>query len=166
MTVLLRTLEPDEWHAYKALRLRALRDSPEAFSSTWEVTRQYPDEEWQARLSRVAADTDLPLVVEEDGVLLGLLWGRIEQDRRIAQLYQMWVAPECRGRGFGRRLMDAALAWAGGQGVQRILLGVTDGDRPARRLYESVGFVALDETEPLREDSDLLVRTMEYRGSS
>lgn len=159
--VRIRRLGTSEWREYRALRLRALQDAPEAFSSTWAEARHFADTEWMQRTARADSALELPLIAEVNETWVGLLWARIEStDGSLAQLYQMWVAPECRSRGIARGLMEAALAWCAEQGVATVLLGVTDGERPARHLYESVGFVALDEVERLRDDSPLMVRTM------
>lgn len=54
----------------------------------------------------------------------------------IAALY---VRPERRQEGFGRRLMEAAIQWGRDQGCVEVELNVLAGN-PARRLYESMGF--------------------------
>lgn len=46
----LRTFAADEWPLYKALRLRALADSPDAFGSTLVREQARPDTAWQAHL--------------------------------------------------------------------------------------------------------------------
>jgi ribosomal protein S18 acetylase RimI-like enzyme len=56
------------------------------------------------------------------------------------------VAPPVRGQGWGRCLLLLALDHARAQGVPRAQLGVLASNAPARRLYESVGFVADPET--------------------
>ncbi len=51
------------------------------------------------------------------------------------------VAPEARGMGVARRLMDAAEAWARGRGYRRIRLAVWSQNERARGLYEHLGFL-------------------------
>ena len=158
----LRTLTPGDWQAYRDLRRRALEDSPEAFSSTLAQSLAIPDEEWRARLVRVMPTTDYPLAADSAAGLCGLVWSRVEaDDSSVAQLYQMWVAPEVRGQGVGREMVNAALAWMRSIGIKRAILGVTSGDRPARRLYESIGFTPYGEPEPLREGSTMTIDNME-----
>lgn len=56
------------------------------------------------------------------------------------EVAKMAVAPECRGRGVGRRLLEAAIAWAREQGARRLYLESNARLTPALRLYESIGF--------------------------
>jgi GNAT superfamily N-acetyltransferase len=47
--------------------------------------------------------------------LVGLAWSRIDtSDPQRVHLYQMWVDPNFRGHGTGRKLLDAAIHWAAG----------------------------------------------------
>lgn len=49
----IRRLTPDDAAAYRELRLRALREHPEAFTSDWETERSRPPEESRQRLASV-----------------------------------------------------------------------------------------------------------------
>jgi ribosomal protein S18 acetylase RimI-like enzyme len=51
------------------------------------------------------------------------------------------VAEEFRRRGVGRALLDAAIREATARGARRLTLRVLAPNEPARRLYESAGFV-------------------------
>ena len=63
--------------------------------------------------------------------------------RHAALLVGMYVRPAARQQGVGRRLLQAAIAAATARPQLRLLqLTVTDGNEPARRLYEAAGFVA------------------------
>jgi ribosomal protein S18 acetylase RimI-like enzyme len=53
----------------------------------------------------------------------------------------MYVAPEARGRGIGRALLQAAVDHARTrEGLHRIGLAVTTTNAPARGLYRAFGF--------------------------
>ena len=57
------------------------------------------------------------------------------------ELKRMWVEPAGRGMGLGRRLLDAAVAWAREHGAGEMLLDTAPGAMPeAGRLYASAGF--------------------------
>ena len=51
----IRPLLADDWPLYRSLRLRALRDSPDAFGSTFAAEAQRTDADWQARAHQAAA---------------------------------------------------------------------------------------------------------------
>ncbi len=56
------------------------------------------------------------------------------------EVAKMAVAPAMQGRGAGRRLLDAAIAWARAEGAARLYLESNSNLAPALRLYESAGF--------------------------
>jgi GNAT superfamily N-acetyltransferase len=62
-----------------------------------------------------------------------------------AELKRLYVLPRARGRGAGRRLLDAALAWTRQAGYQGIVLETLPSMRVARRLYLARGFRRVDE---------------------
>lgn len=61
---------------------------------------------------------------------------------RIVVLNDLFVAPEHRGAGVARALVQAAARAAREAGAVRLDLSTQHGNAPARRLYESLGFVA------------------------
>jgi ribosomal protein S18 acetylase RimI-like enzyme len=157
-----RRFAPHEWRVYRALRLQALRDAPDAFGSTLAREEAFPEEEWLSRLERGAdSTTDLPLIVEDDARPIGLAWARIDSDDpEIAALYQVWVDPAYRNHGVGRLLIDAALDWARSAGARQVLLSVALGPTSALEFYQRLGFVEIGEPVPLRSDSRSLKQTM------
>lgn len=161
-TVTIRRIEPEDSTIYRTLRLRSLLDSPDAFGSTWAGEEALPAEHWSGRLSAAAGSgKDCPLIAELGGMPAGLVWAKVDaDDPTLVNLFQMWVAPECRGRGIASLLLGTAVAWARRRGVRVVQLGVTCGDTPAARLYTRAGFVAHGAVEPLRDGSPLLSQTM------
>ena len=55
-------------------------------------------------------------------------------------LEELYVAPDRRGRGLGRALMEAAIELARREGAAHMDLGTGEDDIAARALYESLGF--------------------------
>jgi ribosomal protein S18 acetylase RimI-like enzyme len=157
-----RKFASDEWRLYRALRLAALEESPDAFGSTIAHERDRADADWASRLSRGATSSRaLALVAEVDNEPSGLTWVSLEDDHdKVAHLYQMWVAPEKRGQGVGRALLDAAIVWARSVGARAVVLDVTIGNGEAARLYEAAGFVATGSEKPLRPGSEIRSRAM------
>ena len=163
-----RPIHPDEWREYKHLRLRALQDAPDSFGSTYAAESTRQDEAWVARLQLAQlSEKDAALFAEHGSTICGLVWCKIETDApEVANLYQMWVAPEARGRGAGTELLEAAIAWASRAGASVVRLGVTVADSPAMRLYVRRGFGKVGEVEPLRLGSSISAQAMELRLSN
>jgi ribosomal protein S18 acetylase RimI-like enzyme len=136
--MLVRTLTPADATLYRSLRLRALREHPDAFTSSWEEDRDQPLEAAAARLAKHAfwgayRGSELYGVV-------GLERESRAKNRHKATVVGMYVAPEAAGQGVGRALMEALLAHARRVGMQSLVLTVTDGNPAATGLYQSVGF--------------------------
>lgn len=60
-----------------------------------------------------------------------------------AHLLNLCIRPASRGRGHARQLLRATLMEAAREGLQRMVLEVRVSNLPARRLYESEGFVVV-----------------------
>ena len=131
----------------RELRLRALRDAPLAFGSTYEREAAFERELWEQRVRANAEGRQRVGFVLEPAA--GMAVGGIHDDPEVAQLYGMWVAPEARGGGAGRALVDAVIAWAADRGARRLVTQVTEGNEAALRLYERAGFADTGEREPL-----------------
>jgi ribosomal protein S18 acetylase RimI-like enzyme len=158
----IRPFAADEWPAYRAIRLRALADAPDAFGSTLAAEEALAPETWAARLARsTTSGIDRALAAEVDGALVGLAWAKEDgEDPAIVNLFQMWVAPEARGQGVAGALLEEAVRWATARGAQALQLGVTCTNVGAVRLYERAGFVEAGVREPLRPGSALMEQRM------
>ena len=82
---------------------------------------------------------DQYLVWEENGMAAGYINFRILAGE--GEIERVAVHPLLRGRGFGRKLMEAMVEYASGQGVRDITLDVRVNNQTAINLYESCGFV-------------------------
>ena len=140
----IRRLTLDEWALYRQIRLRALVDAPEAFSTTVGDVVRLTETEWRARLAGRTT-----FVADDDGTLVGLVSGIGIVQPDAAELISMWVQREWRGRGIGGQLVDAVADWAAGEGFIRLRLWVADGNGPAERLYVRHGFRRTGERQPL-----------------
>jgi ribosomal protein S18 acetylase RimI-like enzyme len=146
----IRTLHPDDWPIYRDLRLRALADAPHAFCSSLTEESGRTDDVWAARLAAPALGAyqqGWPFAAEVDGAPVGLAWVKMEGGH--ASVYQVWVAPEARGRGVGAALLDAAISWARARKAAEVRLDVTSGDGAAARLYRRMGFVDVGAPVPM-----------------
>jgi len=134
----IRRLTAADAVAYREIRLAGLKSSPEAFGSTYETESVQPLSSFSERLGRTAVfgafrRTEILGIagfVIRNGVKeahKGLLWG-------------MYVRPDARQAGVGRRLVEAVIDFAR-QRVELLQLSVVSNNEPARRLYARLGFV-------------------------
>lgn len=77
-------------------------------------------------------------VIEEDGEIAGFCKVDLHGDG-TGKLDYLVVLPQCRGRGYGKALMDWAMAVFSESGVRKIEVKVVDGNN-AIHLYEKYGF--------------------------
>ena len=142
---MIRSLGPADASAYRALRVRALTEHPEAFGRTPE---EVPSVDALAAQFRADAgsDTDFLLGAFEGAALVGTAGchrERAVKQRHVAYLWGVYVAAEHRRAGLGRELTLAAIArartWSG---LEALWLDVTTTTRGARALYASCGFAS------------------------
>jgi RimJ/RimL family protein N-acetyltransferase len=136
----IRPLTPTDAAAYRAVRLRGLREHPEAFTSSFEEDAQQPLQVAEVRLgSRRTSFWGAFRGRELHGTVGLEREGRAKVLHR-AKVVGMYVVPEATGQGVGARLMHALLSCARTEGLESLVLTVTEGNEAARRLYERCGF--------------------------
>ena len=79
------------------------------------------------------------VLVDEAGTIFGTV-GLLPVDETTVELRKMYLAPNARGRGLGRRLLDHALARARALGFRRVILETHTVLKAATALYRSYGF--------------------------
>src|SRR5262245_58969741 len=160
--VRIRRAIPAEWERVRELRLRSLEDAPEAFGSTLEEERGLGQPEWIAWIVGWEGARNALYVAEgeDDGAWVGMAVGSRTGEERRAHLYAMWVDPAWRTRGVGAGLVHEVLGWAASWGARSVVLGVTETNDGAARLYERLGFTDTGLRHPLRDGSPLSVRIL------
>jgi hypothetical protein len=139
----IRRLTAADAAAFRALRLAALLDTPEAFVASHAEEADQPLAWFEARLAQRpghavfgAFDGDTLVAVA------GLSRERALQLMHKGHVWGMYVAEPARGRGVARELLHAALAHARATpGVAKVTLSVDSANVAAIALYESLGFV-------------------------
>lgn len=139
----IRRLVEADWEEFRRLRLEGLRLEPEAFGSDITEAEGRTPEYWQGRL-RPNPGTFL-MGAWEGAQLVGMVGFQRQEglkERHKGTIFSVYVSPAYRKGGTGRRLMLQVLDEVREmEGVVQVLLGVGDLNLPARRLYDSVGFV-------------------------
>lgn len=152
--IVVRRISVGEGDLLKRVRLAALRDSPFAFGSTHAAEVDRSDAEWAQRARLGAEGTGRATFFAIEGArVVGIGGGyRDDEVRTEVELVSMWTSPTARRGGLGRGLVKSVVEWAGATGAGLVGLWVTRGNEPAQALYESVGFEATGEYQPLPSD--------------
>lgn len=114
------------------------------------------DGTFEAFVARIAADfvldfnpkSDCCWITERNGERLGASFvvSHPKEDG-VCKLRMVIVSSEARGLGVGRQLVEACLAFAKDAGYKKMMLWTNDVLKPARKLYQVIGF-ELIESEP------------------
>lgn len=139
-----------DWRLVRDVRLRALKDAPDAFGSTYAREEVFTQDDWTRRLASENSVTFLARLSERTAGIVGG-W----RDGAAVELVSMWVDPAARGGGVAEPLVEAVVDWVRAIGEERIHLWVTIGNDSARRLYQRCGFVATGERQPLPSNPGL-----------
>jgi len=131
---------PADEAAYRALRLDGLQRVPTSFRITPADDAAAP-----RQLAGYTLHPDQAIFGAFDGTqLVGIVGFDREQREKMRHkglIWGMYVAPEHSGRGLGRQLLQAAVAFARTvPGLEHMLLTVVATNANARGLYASEGF--------------------------
>lgn len=154
MELRLRQIRPGEGERLRDIRLRALREAPGAFASTFESESRRTDPEWEEAVRRWSSgDSSVTFVAEVEGRWVGIVAVRRQRaSPRVAELLSMWVDPAIRRAGAGRQLVDEAVGWARRAGAEVVELWVASGNEAAAAFYALAGFAATGDRQPLPSD--------------
>jgi ribosomal protein S18 acetylase RimI-like enzyme len=157
LVVNLKLITPELTDVFKATRLRALQDSPTAFSSTYARESQLSDEEWLQRSQRLSRDGSIAYIAFDEDRACGLVCCYAEDDDpRRAHIISMWVDPAYRRAGVGSELINTLGIWAKGYGMRELKLMVTGVNRGAIAFYERLGFRMSGVSKPYPNDPAIM----------
>ena len=127
---------------YRELRLRGLKEHPDAFTSSHAEESERPVAATERRIAPDSSDWVFGAFIggELAGVV-GLSREPRAKNRHKASIFGMYVAPDHRRRGIGAGLLRHAIDSARAQSsLEQLVLTVTDTNVTARTLYEHFGF--------------------------
>ena len=140
--IAIRRLSSGDAVTYRALRLRGLKEHPDAFTSGYGEEAAKPLSVTEARLAPEADGRMWGTFV--DGALVGAI-GLLREPRvkirHKGEVFGMYVAREHAGRGVGAALLSYLIGEARREpGLEQLVLTVTETNVAARTLYEKFGF--------------------------
>ena len=172
MKIEFRQSQAGDAPAYRALRLQALREHPEAFGADAVESEAITLDTWRSRLEPQpeASATAATFVAQAGEALVGMMTIVRMSGAKVqhsANIYAVYVDPAYRGQRIGQQLLALCADWAARRGVMQLKLSVTTSNQSARRLYERCGF-ELYGTDPAVlkvantfYDEYLMVRTLQ-----
>ncbi len=155
---MIRRLKKGEANLYKAIRLAALKDAPDAFVSTYESALLRSEESWNEQADGTGEGGERATFIAFDDakpVGMAALY-RNGNDSRSGELLQMWVSPDSRGNGIAADLLDAIFDWAASNEFAEVRAEVIRMNRRAIRFYEKHGFLHRSDLD--KEDTMTLIR--------
>ncbi|MFK7851749.1 MAG: GNAT family N-acetyltransferase [Akkermansiaceae bacterium] len=136
-----RRLRLGEGNLYRQVRLESLKESPEAFGSTYENALARDIDSWSTQADSSADGSDRATYIIEDTNPLGLAAiYRDDSTSSEGELIQMWVAPELRGKDAAKALLDELFLWAATNNLSIVRAEVYRNNIKALRFYENYGF--------------------------
>jgi ribosomal protein S18 acetylase RimI-like enzyme len=134
------------------IRVATPADAPDVATVLRAFQAEYeefaPEQQWwTGRIAHLIETGDSAVMLLEtdttelpDGVAYLRFRPSLYQDAPEAYLAELYVRPELRGQGLGRRLLTAAMDHAVARGATYLDLSTTSADVAAVALYESMGF--------------------------
>ncbi len=135
-------LKPEEWKQYRDLRLRALKEEPQAYCSTYEKNAKRPDEFWQQRIEdTINKDIQWLIFAKLNDALVGMVGAFAEEQPDTAHVIAVYVSPEARGKGISKMLMKELLTRIKtNNNIKKIIVDVNSEQEAALNLYKNSGF--------------------------
>ncbi len=155
---MIKLAELKDWEAVRDIRLRSLREEPDAYASEYQTEARFEPDLWQQRpttaSSYLAIDDDDQALV---GIATGLKMG--DGDTYVVGMY---VAPEAPGSRCAHQLLDAIADLATRRYGKRLVLEVPESNIRAMRSYSSYGFVETGRRRTLDRDPSITEIELAY----
>jgi ribosomal protein S18 acetylase RimI-like enzyme len=142
----IRLLSEHDVIPFQALRLRGLQETPYAFAVTSDEFQQESHPQMAEQLC-VKGDPPERVVLgafgDEDTLIgmVGFFRESLSKLRHKATVWGMYVAPEKRGQGVGKRLLQDLLRRSATlPGLEQVHLTVVTTNEAAHHLYTTLGF--------------------------
>jgi GNAT superfamily N-acetyltransferase len=128
--------------------INGLQDYEAAFEPDRRRDPDFAQDHWRELQRRHAEKHGIILIAEDNGVPAGWAFAYedtaelfvIEAERRHGFLAELYVAPQARGKGLGRALIEGCEAWSRGRGHKLLTVGVLAKNPSATRAYEGAGY--------------------------
>jgi RimJ/RimL family protein N-acetyltransferase len=134
-----RWLTPDDWEDYRSIRLRAVKDHPDAFGGEYEKESQLAEADFRGRLERY----NLVAAYHGDKIVGTMAYVQSDSPkfRHWVRIQNVYLKPEFRGRGIIDLMLEQLIGRITQQPeIVQIRLGLFHTNIAARKVYERHGF--------------------------
>ena len=149
-----RRVRPDDWPAWKGIRLEALADTPIGFLELHADALGASDAQWRERAAAASEGGDQALwLAWVDDRVVGCTGGWRRDAGPAVVVYAVYVSPVARGGEVFDLLLGAVEDWARTlPGVTELRLEVHEDNARARAAYSKRGFVETGVARPYPPD--------------
>ena len=129
-----RAFTPDDLDDFIAVNNRAFHWHPEQGGLTRAAVEATMQEPW--------FDPDGFRLLHEGDELVGFCWTKVHRDTdpNLGEIYVIAIDPSRHGKGLGKPMTLAGLAWLADHGVEHGMLYVESDNDPANATYAAIGF--------------------------
>ncbi len=142
---LIRSFKPTDLGAVKELTLQSF-EGVTLEQNVEGALGVLHNRDWRWRKARhidedLASNSGGFFVAEQEGQIVGYISTVLDREAGKGRIPNLAVAPEFRGRGLGRRLIEWALDYFRGEGMSYAMIETMDQNEIGQHLYPSCGFV-------------------------
>lgn len=139
----------------REIRLEALKDSPDAYGSTYKESELWTPARWKEMALGNC------YLGEIDGDVVGMATGGLNTELPDTfWLFGMFVSPKARGTGVAIDLVRAVEEWAKKLGGTELYLHVSETMLRARTFYRKIGFTPNGGSVTMDRDTSIKLVTM------
>lgn len=141
-------ITPRDVRRYKHLRLGALRDAPYAFSTSYHQALERDEASWKELAKNASKGPEACIYFLRQGqtdIGLGGVFTHAYEEAIVAEIMQIWIAPQSRGTRAIHVLMASLHEWCRACGYASILATVHVENPRALAYYQKIGYVIDEE---------------------
>lgn len=143
MSIFIKALSFDDWRAFQAVRLEALKAYPQYFSLSYAEEAAYDREKIQEFWLSGGNKCVFGLFEGDELIgITGVFTWREDASGKTGIMGASYIRPAFQGRGYSKLLYKARIDWAlGHKAWDRLVVGHRDGNERSRRANQAWGFV-------------------------
>lgn len=131
-------LSPEKWKLYKEIRLKALREEPQAFNTSLDEAKTYKKEKW---VKRASSPFNFAAVIRKKPVGTISCYITEENSKKVAHIVGVFVLNNFRRKKIGYKLFNTLLdKIKEDKTIEKAELYVNKKQEAAINMYKKLGF--------------------------